>query len=109
VTFLVDNQLPQALVRFFILSGHEAKHVLDLGLDEASDSVIWKYAGENHCVIVTKDEDFISLSLQPGAKNQLVWVRLGNCRTPALLAAFETALPKLTLVLQQGDRVVELR
>jgi hypothetical protein len=36
-------------------------------------------------------------------------VRLGNCRTPALLAAFETALPKLTQALQQGDRVVELR
>ena len=109
MTFLVDNQLPQALVRFFISRGHQAKHVLDLGMDEASDAVIWKYAGENDFVIVTKDEDFISLSLQNGTKNQVVWVRLGNCRTPALLTAFENALPKLIQALQQGDRVVELR
>jgi predicted nuclease of predicted toxin-antitoxin system len=109
VIFLVDNQLPQALARFLASRGHEARHVLDLGMDEADDQVIWKYAGENGCVIVTKDEDFISLSLQTGTKNQVVWVRLGNCRTPALLAAFETALPKLTQALLQGDRVVELR
>ena len=109
MTFLVDNQLPQALVRFFISRGQQAKHVLDLGMDEASDAAIWKYAGENDFVIVTKDEDFISLSLQNGTKNQVVWVRLGNCRTPALLAVFETALPKLIQALQQGDRVVELR
>lgn len=109
MTFLVDNQLPQALARFLVSRGHQAKHVLDLGLDEAGDAVIWKHAGENGFVIVTKDEDFISLSLQTGAKTQVVWVRLGNCRTPALLAAFETALPKLTRALQQGDRVVELR
>jgi predicted nuclease of predicted toxin-antitoxin system len=109
VTFLVDNQLPQALARFLVSHGHQADHILDLGMDEASDQAIWNYAGRNGCVIVTKDEDFISLSLQTGAKNQVVWVRLGNCRTPALLAAFEAALPKLTQALQQGDQVVELR
>ncbi len=78
-------------------------------MDEAGDSAIWNYAGKNQRVIVTKDEDFISLSLQTGAEHQVVWVRLGNCRTPALLAAFEIALPKLIQALQQGDRVVELR
>jgi predicted nuclease of predicted toxin-antitoxin system len=109
VTFLVDNQLPQALARFLVSHGHQAEHVLDLAMDEADDRVIWDYAGKNGSAIVTKDEDFISLSLQTGAKNQVVWVRLGNCRTPALLAAFETALPKLTQALRQGDRVVELR
>lgn len=70
---------------------------------------IWNYAGKNGCVIVTKDEDFISLSLRDRTKNQVVWVRLGNCRTPALLAAFESALPRLVQALQQDDRVLELR
>ena len=78
-------------------------------MDDASDLDIWKHAGKNGCVIITKDEDFISLSLQDETKNQVVWVRLGNCRTPALLAAFESALPKMIQALQQGDRVVELR
>lgn len=109
MTFLVDNQLPQALARFLVSRGLQAKHVLDLGLDEADDQAIWNYAGKNGCVIITKDEDFMSLSLQTGAKNQVVWVRLGNCRTPALLAVFENTLPKIIQALQQGDRVVELR
>jgi predicted nuclease of predicted toxin-antitoxin system len=97
------------LVRFLVSRGHQAKHVLDLGMDEAGDQTIWNYAGKNGCVIVTKDEDFISLSLQTGAKQQVVWVRLGNCRTAALLAAFANALPELIQALQQGDCVVELR
>ena len=109
MTFLVDNQLPQALARFLVTRGHQAKHVLDLGMDETSDQIIWNYAGKNGCVIVPKDEDFISLSLQTGAKQQGVWVRLGNCRTPALLAAFENALPAMIQALSQGDGVVELR
>lgn len=109
MTFLIDNQLPQSLARFLASHGHKAEHVLDLGMDEADDRAIWDYAGKNGCVIVTKDEDFISLSLQSGTMNQVVWVRLGNCRTPALLAAFESALPKMVQALEQGDRVVELR
>ena len=109
MTFLVDNQLPQALARFLVARGHEAEHVFDLGMDEAGDAAIWDYAGKNNLGIVPKDEDFISLSRQTGAKNQVTWVRLGNCRTSALLAAFEAALPKLIQALQKGDRVVELR
>ncbi|HEV2693211.1 MAG TPA: DUF5615 family PIN-like protein [Verrucomicrobiae bacterium] len=104
----MDNQLPQALARFLTSHGHQASHVLDLGMDEADDRIIWEYAGKNGCVIITKDEDFITLSLQTGTKNQVVCVRLGNCRTPVLLKAFETSLPKLILALQQGARVIEL-
>ena len=38
--------------------GHEAAHVLDVGLLESSDSQIWDYAIENGAAILTKDEDF---------------------------------------------------
>jgi predicted nuclease of predicted toxin-antitoxin system len=93
VIFLVDNQLPQALADFSVSRGHRAEHVLQVGMDEADDQIIWNYATKNQCVVVTKDEDFFNLSPQPGSKNQVAWVRVGNCRTPALLAAFETALP----------------
>ena len=109
MTFLVDNQLPQALGRFFIQHGYEARHVLDLNMDEADDRTIWEYATQNDCVIVTKDEDFLGLSVQYGGENQVVWVRLGNCRKQTLLDAFEAALPKLVGALELGHRVVELR
>lgn len=109
MTFLVDNQLPQALARFFTSLGHQAEHVLELDLDEASDKAIWHHAVKNNSVIVTKDADFLDLRLQTGGANQIVWVCLGNCRKTTLLAAFTTAMPKLIQALERGDRVVELR
>ena len=42
--FLVDNQLPAALARFIESRGCLAKHVLDVGLAEASDKRIFLYA-----------------------------------------------------------------
>jgi hypothetical protein len=36
VTFLVDNQLLQALARFLVSRGHQSEHVLDPGMDEAA-------------------------------------------------------------------------
>ena len=42
--FLVDNQLPVALARFLTSAGSESLHVIDVGLAQASDSEIWRYA-----------------------------------------------------------------
>jgi hypothetical protein len=39
----------------------------------------------------------------------LIWVRLGNCRKQALLAAFDVLLLHLLTALAEGKRVVELR
>jgi predicted nuclease of predicted toxin-antitoxin system len=43
------------------------------------------------------------------AKTRLIWVRLGNCRTKALLAAFENVWPRIEAGLNAGDRIIELR
>ena len=60
-------------------------------------------------VLITKDEDFFQRACRPSAQVQIVWVRLGNCRKAALLAAFESVMPQLETALQQGQRVVEIR
>ena len=90
--FLIDNQLPAALARHLISPGHDARHVLDEGLDAASDTEIWKYAAANSLVLITKDEDFCLRGSQPSASVQVVWVRLGNCRKAALLSAFDSVM-----------------
>jgi len=56
--FLIDNQLPIALSRFFEQSGIKACHVMDVQLDEASDREIWQYAKTYGYTIISKDEDF---------------------------------------------------
>ena len=107
--FLVDNQLPGALTRFLVAKGVECKHVLELDLAGATDAEIWTYASRHGFVVISKDEDFFYLANSAESKAQLVWIRLGNCRTKALVAALDHLWPKLEIALKAGDRVIELR
>jgi predicted nuclease of predicted toxin-antitoxin system len=109
VKFLIDNQLPAALARFLASRGVDCQHVLDVDLGNASDADIWNYAGENNCVLISKDEDFLYLANAPEAKARLIWIRLGNCRKKALLAAVERLWPRIESALNAGDRIIELR
>jgi predicted nuclease of predicted toxin-antitoxin system len=109
VKFLVDNQLPTALARFLASRGVDCQHVLDIELGGATDAAIWDYANRNDCVVISKDEDFLYMANVPSAKGRLIWVRIGNCRTKALLAAVERLWPKIEASLKAGDHVIELR
>ena len=59
--FLIDAQLPPALVRLIRDTGHECEHVADILMRDADDSPIWNYAVEHDAAIITKDEDFAYL------------------------------------------------
>ena len=107
--FLVDDQLPAALARLLNSRGHDARHVLDLQMDEADDPDIWNYAVSQDRAPVSKDEDFLHLANRPGATGAFVWVRLGNCRKQVLPAAFERTLPEIIVALEEGHRVIEVR
>ena len=41
--------------------GHVAEHVNDIGLGDASDLALWRYAIEQDAVLVTKDQDFADM------------------------------------------------
>ena len=107
--FLVDNQLPSALARFLVSQGLDCKHVLEVGLGEATDVEIWGYASRNDCVVISKDEDFLHLANARLSEARLVWIRLGNCRTTVLLAAIKRSWPRIEAALTAGDQVVEIR
>ncbi|MGD0129942.1 MAG: DUF5615 family PIN-like protein [Terriglobia bacterium] len=106
---LVDNQLPVALARHLTSLGHDCEHVAAVDLDAASDVEIWQYACQRGAVVVSKDEDFLYLASRPGSGACLLWVRLGNCRTRALIEAFERLWPQIERALLSGERVVEVR
>ncbi len=91
--FIVDHQLPAALARWRAARGADAVHVLDLALDTAPDTDIWSCAAAEGRVVVSKDEDFFHLANRDGDTGRLLWVRLGNCRTPALLTRVEATWP----------------
>jgi predicted nuclease of predicted toxin-antitoxin system len=106
---LIDNQLPIALAWYLVPLGWAAVHVSNLGLDTATDHTIWKYARDNHLVIVTKDQDFsVFAKQQARIPPQVLWVRLGNCRRQALFDAFTRESSRLRRQLAAGAPVVEL-
>lgn len=107
---LVDNQLPAALARFLAANDMDCRHVLDIGLETASDQTIWDLARKENLVIVTKDDDFAQLAdRQVSIPPQVLWIRLGNCRKAALLSAIATVLPEIGGQVLEGHAVVELR
>ena len=107
--FLVDRQLPVALVRWLEAQGTDAIHVLDVALDTTPDADIGTRALNENRIVVSKDEDFFHLANHVGEAGCRLWVRLGNCRTATLVARFTTQLPAIEQVFAAGQRVVELR
>ena len=89
--FLVDNQLPVALAKWMQSAGVQAQHVLDIGLEHATDADIWDHALTDGSIIVSKDDDFFLLANRANDVGRLLWVRVGNCRTNALLQRFTAA------------------
>ncbi len=49
-----------------------------IGLDQAGDLTIWRFAKENGFTIVTKDSDFHELSLIYGNPPKVIWLKCGN-------------------------------
>jgi len=106
--FIVDNQLPAALARWLSARGEDAVHVLELALDATPDSDIWSRASAERRIVISKDEDFFHLANRADDTGRLLWVRMGNCRTAALLARFETAWPGIEESFANGHRIVLL-
>jgi predicted nuclease of predicted toxin-antitoxin system len=109
VRFLVDQQLPPALAAFLKNQGHDAQHVRELGLKEADDATIWRYAAANGMVVVSKDEDFYFLATKPGGDGRLVWVKIGNCRKQVLLKKFGAQFGAIVAALEADNQIVEIR
>jgi predicted nuclease of predicted toxin-antitoxin system len=109
VKFLLDHQLSPRLKPFFIEKGFEASHVSELGLHTFTDRALWAHAKSNAMQIVSKDEDFFYLASQDPAGPRLIWVRLGNCSSAALLQAFDRLWPQIERWMATDDRIVEIR
>jgi len=64
--FLIDNQLPKSLCGFFRSRGFDCQHALHVGMDQASDAEIGRYALESARIVTTKEEHFLYLANRPG-------------------------------------------
>jgi predicted nuclease of predicted toxin-antitoxin system len=106
--FLVDNQLPASLAQWINSHGCHADHVVNLNLGQSSDTIIWSFAVRTNAAIISKDEDFAQLTVMRTESVPVIWLRFGNCRTPALLANMERVWPEIIRQLDAGARLIEV-
>ncbi|MBI4772519.1 MAG: DUF5615 family PIN-like protein [Chloroflexi bacterium] len=81
---LFDQNLSPRLVSRLAEVYPNSAHVHSLGLGSSPDRDIWEYAYEHDYIIVTKDADFVELSLLFGFPPKVIWIRRGNCPTHEL-------------------------
>ena len=69
---LLDENLSRRLIPFLQHDYPGSSQVVLLGLEAASDSVVWHIAKDHGFVIVTRDADFEELSLL--IRHDLFWI-----------------------------------
>jgi predicted nuclease of predicted toxin-antitoxin system len=97
VKLLFDENLSANLVIRLTDLFPESCHVRDVGLQAASDPVVWDYAKSNGLVIVSKDADMHQRSFLFGAPPKVVWIRLGNCSTTDVENLLRRCVNELTV------------
>ena len=96
---LFDQNISPRLPRLLSDLYPESVHVREIGLQDADDLTIWRYAKVHAYAIVSKDSDFQQRSLFQGAPPKFIWLRVGNCTT----AMIEHVLRRYSAVIHTFD------
>ena len=106
--FIVDAQLPPSLARFLSAEfGIQAEHVEPLGLRNAKDKDIGQLARETSAVVITKDQDFVTMA-HTGRVPATVLLTCGNVGNARLQEIMRDNFPTALALLDSGERVVEI-
>jgi predicted nuclease of predicted toxin-antitoxin system len=92
---LFDENLSSRLVGALADLFPQSSHVNLVGLASATDLEIWAYARQHGLTMVSRDDDFRSLSLVNGAPPKVIWLRIGNASTAGIEAFIRSALVKI--------------
>ncbi|MDP1653546.1 MAG: DUF5615 family PIN-like protein [Rhodocyclaceae bacterium] len=94
---LLDQNLSRRLLPHLEPLFPHSSQVALLGLAEAEDAAIWTFAHREGFAIVTKDADFVELSLMRNFPPKVVWLNLGNVSNASVM----------TRLLEEADAIKE--
>jgi len=87
---LLDENLSRRLVPFLQNEFPGTTQVSLVGLEQANDLAIWRFAKENGYVIVTRDADFAEIASVRHSPPQIIWIRTPNQNKAAVLNLLHT-------------------
>lgn len=85
MSLLYDQNLSRRLVGLLAVEYPGSQHVEAAGLLGADDLVVWQYAAAHGLIVVSKDADFRDRALLHGPPPKVVWLRVGNGPTAAVV------------------------
>lgn len=104
----MDAQLPPALAHYLSAHGVAADHVSERGWGRKPDTEIWQEAQGAYELLLSKDEDFVTLAQLRGPGPCVVWIRKGNCTRTALLVWFAPLMPAILERYSAGESIIEV-
>jgi predicted nuclease of predicted toxin-antitoxin system len=75
---------------------------------QADDQTIFQAARQANAIVMTKDQDFVTLQERFGAPPKLIWVTCGNTSNAYLNRVLERVLNAALALLDQGEDLVEI-
>lgn len=81
VRLLLDQNLSPRLASALADVFPDTIHVQAVGLEQATDGAVLRFALDHGFVIATKDSDFVDMALARAEAPHIVWLRLRNCST----------------------------
>lgn len=84
VRLLLDENLSERLVPRLGDLFPGSTHVRSLGRGGATDHSVWELARAGTFILITRDEDFVTLSVSRGAPPKIIWLNVGNARNAAI-------------------------
>lgn len=86
VRLLLDENLSERLLPLLSDRFPDSSHVRLIGLGGADDLVIWERARSQGALLVTKDEDFLRLTVTRGFPPKVICLAIGNVGNAATAA-----------------------
>ncbi len=100
---LFDQNLSPKLVDRLSDLFPASSHVREVGLSESEDQVVWEFAAANQLTVVSKDSDFVQLSLLRGAPPQVIRLQVGNCTTERVESVLRTGFQAIDAFHHNSD------
>lgn len=106
--FIIDNALSPFLAGFLNKLGHDAIHVRDVQMHDATDEMIFELAIQEKRIIVSADTDFGTLLVaKRKTAPSVILFRKGSVQKPEIMAKFlEKHLPMFEPELESGCIIV---
>lgn len=103
---LFDHNISHKLVAKLedLFPGSTQTRLLNFG--RTNDPQIWRFARTYDFVIVSKDRDLAELAVLRGAPPKVIWLRMGNCRTPAIEQALRARYTAIEELVRDSEKVV---